>query len=683
MSDPGLILDAAWRAAWQGSALVLVALALSAVLRRHLAPGWRYGLWLVVLLRFALPIQITLPWSPWTMAPMPALGAPAEGITLRIPDPQRTVAVPAGVASPMGHDAVSWRTVLAVLWVGGALIGLGLMTLSWWRLRQRLGRAATDASLEEAVIWAAQTAGLRRIPAVRCLPDLACPAAFGIIRPVILVPAGLSQRIAPQDLTEALLHECTHLRRHDVTVAWLATGLLCLHWWNPLAWLAIRRLRSAQELACDATVLAQGTDARSYAGTLLHLAESAASLHHPFLAAGTAGARDDLMERITMIQHPPSTSPLRHRLGHLVLAVLALTVVISSPERTLAAEPPPTPQAAAVANPTATLDITPALVPDPRESAFQARLRETRVTCDYIDRPLPDILKDLSARTDITITTIAASASPVTFKVRDMRLCHVLDFLRKLTSTTLEVRAETVVLRPGPEVIPDQSHLYDLGPFTESERQTLPELVRKTMAIRGDASAVTLHGPTLAVRAPATVQSSVDRLLLALARRQEIPLPQLPAAIRTLRSTKASLVVADIMLEDAVARLRLLTQANIIVDPRLINHPAQLRINAVDQVIWDILEQVCAQVDCQAIVMDQSIFLTTRDFSPPYHVVVQRLPWPTDARQDARLLILVDKAVSSGQASAQRWGDLLVSGGDEAFHQDLARGIAHLNATPP
>jgi TonB family protein len=42
-----------------------------------------------------------------------------------------------------------------------------------------------------------------------------------------------------------------------------------LHWFNPLAWLALRRLRREREIACDDAVVAHGIDGCTYAGHLL------------------------------------------------------------------------------------------------------------------------------------------------------------------------------------------------------------------------------------------------------------------------------------------------------------------------------------------------------------------------------------------------------------------------------
>lgn len=85
-------------------------------------------------------------------------------------------------------------------------------------------------------------------------------------------PVGLD----PQDRPYVLLHEQAHLRRRDhltKPLAWLA---LCLHWCNPLLWLAYRLFCRDLETACDQAVIRRfgAKDTAQYAAALLHLGHS-------------------------------------------------------------------------------------------------------------------------------------------------------------------------------------------------------------------------------------------------------------------------------------------------------------------------------------------------------------------------------------------------------------------------
>lgn len=70
-------------------------------------------------------------------------------------------------------------------------------------------------------------------------------------------------------------NELAHVKRWDVAMNWLQLSLACVHWFNPLLWLAFRQMRQDRELACDALAMRGATDdeARHYAETLVFFVE--------------------------------------------------------------------------------------------------------------------------------------------------------------------------------------------------------------------------------------------------------------------------------------------------------------------------------------------------------------------------------------------------------------------------
>lgn len=72
-----------------------------------------------------------------------------------------------------------------------------------------------------------------------------------------------------------LLHEWMHIRRRHVLWKWIAAAAVCMHWFNPLAWLLFRAVGQDLELDCDRAVLRRlGAVARArYACSLIDMAE--------------------------------------------------------------------------------------------------------------------------------------------------------------------------------------------------------------------------------------------------------------------------------------------------------------------------------------------------------------------------------------------------------------------------
>lgn len=97
------------------------------------------------------------------------------------------------------------------------------------------------------------------------------PAVYGIINPKIILPCEYDAN----QLQYILMHENAHIKRKDNFVRLLAFIIVCLHWFNPFAWLLLKLLYSDIELSCDESVLSHydETERKEYAHTLLSTAE--------------------------------------------------------------------------------------------------------------------------------------------------------------------------------------------------------------------------------------------------------------------------------------------------------------------------------------------------------------------------------------------------------------------------
>ena len=97
------------------------------------------------------------------------------------------------------------------------------------------------------------------------------PLTYGILRPVILLPAHIVEK--RESVSYVLLHEFTHIRRLDCLSKLLLTAALCLYWWNPLVWIMVHLANTDMEVACDEAVLQElGEDLRKhYAAMLVEL----------------------------------------------------------------------------------------------------------------------------------------------------------------------------------------------------------------------------------------------------------------------------------------------------------------------------------------------------------------------------------------------------------------------------
>ena len=158
-------------------------------------------------------------------------------------------------------DLNAW--LIPLIWFAGAatlLTRFGI-NLRWLHRLRKASDAVTDVALL-AKCGAARRVRLWRNDAI------GAPVTWGIVRPVILVPAGFEE--LPAESRDAVIrHELAHIQAHDFLMRGLAEIARALIWFQPLVWIVWRQLREEQELACDNRVLAAGGKPSAYAKLLL------------------------------------------------------------------------------------------------------------------------------------------------------------------------------------------------------------------------------------------------------------------------------------------------------------------------------------------------------------------------------------------------------------------------------
>src|SRR5206468_6567516 len=123
----------------------------------------------------------------------------------------------------------------------------------------------------------------------RCSPGLLEPGIVGVFHPVLLLPAGIAQRLTAQQLDAVFAHELCHVRRRDNLSSAIHMIAEALFWFHPLVWWIGARLVEERERACDEAVLRQGNDPHHYAEAILQVCRSYVEWPMP-LVSGVTGS---------------------------------------------------------------------------------------------------------------------------------------------------------------------------------------------------------------------------------------------------------------------------------------------------------------------------------------------------------------------------------------------------------
>ncbi len=188
-----------------------------------------------------------------------------------------------------------------------------------------MGDACPDWLADEAEALGARMSV--RVPEILVLPEAISPMLWCLGRPKLLVSAAMIKTLGVVGWRGILAHELAHLRRGDPWARRLELAAGLLWWWNPLYWIACRRIEAEAELACDEMAVSASPEGRlAFAEALLNVCRILSPPKPPAPALGVAGAGRFLERRVTMIlrEQAPSRLTLRAFLGVFLLALLAL-----------------------------------------------------------------------------------------------------------------------------------------------------------------------------------------------------------------------------------------------------------------------------------------------------------------------------------------------------------------------
>ena len=155
------------------------------------------------------------------------------------------------------------------------------------------------------------------------------PGVFGILRPVLMWPAGIEDRLSAAQIEAILAHEVAHVRRRDNLAALIHMLVEAVFWFHPLVWWIGARLVDERERACDEDVVRLGTEPDVYAESILKTCQF--YIESPLVCvAGVTGS--DLKKRVEQIMrsdaHVALSTLKRVFLGAAMVAAIAIPVAI-------------------------------------------------------------------------------------------------------------------------------------------------------------------------------------------------------------------------------------------------------------------------------------------------------------------------------------------------------------------
>lgn len=148
------------------------------------------------------------------------------------------------------------------------------------------------------------------------------PFVLGLVRPKIYLPSTMAEN----EYTYTILHELYHIKRKDHVMKLFAFVAVCLHWFNPLVWLAFVLAMTDMEMSCDEAVLSQMGDSvkAEYSISLLGFASGKRYVPATFLAFGEANPKARI-KNVLKWKKPMIVFSMLAAILALVLGILCLS----------------------------------------------------------------------------------------------------------------------------------------------------------------------------------------------------------------------------------------------------------------------------------------------------------------------------------------------------------------------
>jgi bla regulator protein blaR1 len=294
---------------WQSTIVAAVAGLLVLMLRRHGAHT-RYWIWFAVSVKFLVPFSLLIALGhQFELHPVreTTTATSFSWVATEVAQPFSESDVSPGHPSPAATASSLLAPLALTIWFAGFLVLAFRWIGSWLRMR------ATVREGSPQIIGEYQT--MASVSVIE-------PGVFGIFRPVLLLPAGIQERLSPEQLLSILSHEVCHIKRRDNLLSSIQMFVVGIFWFYPLVWWLGARLLDERERACDEEVLRQGYSPETYAEGILCVCRLYLESPLP-CAAGVSGS--NFQKRIQGII---SNSPAREMDFRRACLLIAVAIVM-------------------------------------------------------------------------------------------------------------------------------------------------------------------------------------------------------------------------------------------------------------------------------------------------------------------------------------------------------------------
>lgn len=304
------------------SVIALIVIGLKAIFKEKFSGRWHYFIWFILVLRLMIPYFPESSFSifniinPITHVIVNNVNPNMNKVNNSLQSQQsNSKSTNDGITNMMPNNDngntskqenkgnINYYDILSWIWL------FGMITMIIWIfgayyvfMKNSKNKNIDDDNIKKIFNYCKEYMDIKKDIPLLYSSNVKTPSIAGIIKPRLLIPDGMLDKLSIEEIKYIFIHELSHYRRKDVLISWIITVLQCINWFNPIIWYAFNQMKSDAEVACDEYVLdhIRNNERKKYGETIIKLTALTRNFD---LIPGTAGiaGKFEVRRRIVMI----------------------------------------------------------------------------------------------------------------------------------------------------------------------------------------------------------------------------------------------------------------------------------------------------------------------------------------------------------------------------------------------
>ncbi len=331
-------------ASLSGSIVAIIILLLKLIFGKKLSARWHYYIWFILIIRLLLPYSFSSPYSLFNIINMPDRGTITEKYTVVLTQPNLiggdAAASPDSASSTnlsnttisnkSSNDSFSMEALPGIIWITvmAAMLCYYIFAYVIFTIRVHKLPRCTDERVTKLLDECRSSMNVKKNVPVFLMRSMNSPALVSLASPKILLSPMVVEKLGDDNLRYIFMHELSHLKRKDILFNYIIILTQIIHWFNPIVWFCLVKMKEDCELACDSLVLSYVNERehKQYGETLIKLIEMFSySVWKPW-AADMIG-KTEIKRRIKMVVNFKRTSLAGTLFAVLLTALVGCSVL--------------------------------------------------------------------------------------------------------------------------------------------------------------------------------------------------------------------------------------------------------------------------------------------------------------------------------------------------------------------